>query len=122
MLLEAKLSQLTIPYSVRNCRDVRCKQYSHKEDLDQYTLDVLELVQQVAEEVLPKPAVGPNKGGGTVRPGWNSHVRPYRDSAFFWHEVWRSCGSPFNTEVHNIMKRTRNLYHFQYRKCKRNGA
>ena len=30
MLLEAKLSQLTIPYSVSNCRDVHCKQHSHR--------------------------------------------------------------------------------------------
>ena len=118
MLLVDKLSQLEIPSSVSNCRDVHCKQRSHREQLDQYTLEVLDLVQQAAEEALPRPAGGPIKGGHSVRPGWNTYVKPYRDNAFFWHEIWRSCGSPVNTEVHNIMKRTRNLYHYQYRKCK----
>ena len=30
-----------------------------------------------------------------------------------------SCGKPIGTQVHNVMKRTRNTYHYQIRKCKR---
>ena len=30
-----------------------------------------------------------------------------------------SCGRPLNTEVHNLMKKTRNIYHYQYRKCRK---
>ena len=52
-------------------------------------------------------------------PGWNEEVQPFRDTALFWHSIWVSCGKPLNSEVHNIMKRTRNVYHFQLRKCRR---
>ena len=37
----------------------------------------------------------------------------------FWHAIWVSCGKMLNTEVHKIMKKTRNLYHYQIRKCRK---
>ena len=37
----------------------------------------------------------------------------------FWHSVWISAGRPINTELHRIMKRSRNAYHFQIRKNKK---
>ena len=52
-------------------------------------------------------------------PGWSDAVKPFKENAFFWHQVWVSCGRPINTEVHKIMKRTRNLYHYQFKKCKK---
>ena len=116
--LEESLSQLSIPDSVKTCTDVHCQLVSHKDDLDQYTLAVLDTVQQVAEASLPTPVVkGARKGTPTV-PGWVSEVKPFRDNAFFWHQIWQSCGRPINTEVHRIMKKTRNIYHYQFRKCK----
>ena len=50
-------------------------------------------------------------GGGKKRQviGWNEEVWPFRDTALFWHSIWVSCGKPLNTEVHNIMKTTRNV-------------
>ena len=51
--------------------------------------------------------------------GWNEDVKSFRDSASFWHSIWLSCGRPLNCEVHNVMKRTRNIFHFQLRKCRR---
>ena len=116
--LEERLSQLIVPETVSSCTDVHCQQPSHKEDLDQYTLAVLETVQQVAEDTLPIPTVGSTRKGRSITPGWKSEVKPFRDNAFFWLQVWESCGRPVNTEVHRVMKRTRNVYHYQYRKCK----
>ena len=44
-------------------------------------------------------------------------MKPYRDTALFWNQVWKAAGKPCNTELHKIMKRTRNIYHYQYKKC-----
>ena len=33
--------------------------------------------------------------------------------------MWISAGRPLNTELHRIMKRSRNIYHYNYRKCKK---
>ena len=46
-------------------------------------------------------------------------MKPFRDTAFFWHQVWVSCGKPINTEVHKVMKKTRNVYHYHFKKCKK---
>ena len=53
------------------------------------------------------------------RPGWSEEVKPFRDIAFFWSQVWKSAGSPINTELHKVMKRTRNIYHYQAKKCRK---
>ena len=52
-------------------------------------------------------------------PSWNEYVAPALDEAKFWHAVWESSRRPMNTALHNIMKRTRNWYHYQIRKIKR---
>ena len=52
-------------------------------------------------------------------PGWNDQVRPYRENAKFWFSVWISAGKPLNCELQNIMRRTKNIYHYQVKKCKK---
>jgi hypothetical protein len=52
-------------------------------------------------------------------PGWREVVKPFRDQAYFWHQVWQSCGRALNTEVHNVMKRSRNKHHYEYKKCRK---
>ena len=37
----------------------------------------------------------------------------------FWHSIWISAGKPLNNTLHSIMKKTRNRYHFQIRKCRK---
>ena len=46
-------------------------------------------------------------------------VQPYQETTKFWYLVWQSAGKPLNTELHRIMKVTRNKYHYQIRRCKR---
>ena len=118
MEYKSLLERLSAPEYVLTCRNVHCQDSNHKNDLDQFTLDVLETVQAVAEESLPVPASSVNSGRKFSRPGWSEEVKPYRDSAYFWHQVWKSADRPINTQLHNIMKRTRNIYHYHYKKCK----
>ena len=39
--------------------------------------------------------------------------------AMFWNAMWRSSRKPLNNSIHHTMKRTRNLYHYAIRKCKK---
>ena len=52
-------------------------------------------------------------------PRWNEDIEPYRQDALCWHAVWLSAGRPINSELHKVMKRTRNMYHLHIRKNKR---
>ena len=119
--LEDRISQLDVPPSVVNCKDVKCTNDDHKKELDIFTLDLLEAVQEVAEENLPMPVGGGKNPVDEKKkiPGWREIVSPFREEAYFWHQVWVSYGRPLNTDIHLMMKKTRNRHHYQYKKCRK---
>ena len=122
-LLEDRLNSLTIPQSVLECRDVKCRDTTHRVELDSFAMDLLETLQEIAETSLPMPAVGENskakgKSNGVI-PGWKEAVKPFKDKAYFWHQVWVSLGRPINTEIHKVMKRSKNKYHHEFKKCRK---
>ena len=89
-----------------------------KEELDSFAIELLETVQEAAETTLPITVSNrSDKKTRKTTPGWTEAVKPYKDQAYFLHQIWLSCGRPINTEVHNIMKRARKKYHYEYRKC-----
>ena len=104
--LHEQLVNLKVPPSVKECSDVHCQNQDHKTAVDKFTLTLLEKVQDAAEGCLPISKNSLKKVRKKVRPGWNEEIKPFRDSAYFWHQIWVSCGRPINTEVHNIMKKT----------------
>ena len=110
---------LDIPEAV-GCRDVHCKDKNHRDDIDKYVKEILEAVNESGKESIPTP---PSRQTKKVRRkktvGWKELVEPYQDGAHFWHSVWVSAGKPMNTELHKIMKHSRNRYHCQIRKCRR---
>ena len=67
--LEDKLSLLDIPQSVVCCKDTQCRDSNHFEDLDQFTLDLLDKVQCAAEECLPTPDTAQTNVCKKVMPG-----------------------------------------------------
>jgi hypothetical protein len=119
-VLERNLLEISTPEEVQNCRDVKCRNTDHSEKADEFVRSLLECVEKSAAEALPTPkpkSESPTKSKQV--PGWTNSVKPFRDKAYFWYQVWISAGRPLNTELHRIMKKTKNIYHFQYRKCKK---
>ena len=54
-----------------------------------------------------------------VVPGWNMHVRKFKDSAVFWNTVWVEAGCPSSGVVFDLRKRTKAKYKYAIRKVKR---
>ena len=102
--LEEQLSLITVPDSL-HCTDVNCKDVIHCDEADDFITKVLNTVEQVSLCTLPSssPPRHPSKAPVV---GWKDQVKPFRDKAHFWHQVWISAGKPLNTELHRIMKRT----------------
>ena len=94
-----------------SCRNVYCQNADHKAACDDYMLDIVHKMEQTARETLPVPHKS--------IPRWNIDIEPYRKDALFWRSVWLSAGRPLNTQLHQVMKRTRNVYHLHIRKNKR---
>ena len=52
-------------------------------------------------------------------PGWTEFVKPYKDTAMFWHWLWKQNGSPSHGYVANIRRSTRSQYHNVLRKVQK---
>ena len=66
-ILEERIGNLRIPASLTTCRDVKCRDPVHIEELDTFTMDLLETMQNVAEESGSKQQMTVSGWGGAVR-------------------------------------------------------
>ena len=122
--LDAQLNLIDIPSSISNCCDMHCKDDLHRTDIDKFLGSILECIDSAAGYCLPWSRSANRKqerpkSKNKLRPGWSENVRPFRDDSIFWNQVWISAGKPLNCQLHNIMKHTRNVYHYQIRKIKK---
>ena len=73
------------------------------------------MLEKSANTQIPKPKTNSSLYKPNI-PNWKDEIEPFRDDAIFWHSIWLSAGKPLNCQLHSIMKRTRNVYHFHIRK------
>ena len=117
-MLQEQLSLVEIPSAVLSCSDVKCENFDHKTVIDNYVEDVLNAINISACESLPIPVqtrANLSKSSNRLA-GWSSEVKPFKDQSMFWAAVWKSAGRPLNNELHNTMKKWRNIYHYQVKK------
>ena len=123
-LLHDKLGRLDTPACL-NCQDVHCQHENHSEVRDGHMLDILTAIIESSHSAIPMsgkpPVVNPDKNCPVNKaiPGWEENIKPQRDSSLFWHAVWISAARPNNGVLHDIMKKTRNQYHYAVRKVKK---
>ena len=79
---------------------------------------MLQAIDTAAGENL-QIAVPKSAGKKSPFPGWSESIQPFKEDSLFWHSLWQSAGTPINTELHQKMKHTRNIYHYNIRKCKK---
>ena len=118
-VLSIKLKALEIPEELNHCKDVKCEHLEHKECIDTYVDQFFSIIEETAKETLPASGGVSNFQNKSKIVGWNSEIKEFKETARFWHAVWISCGKLVNTQVHKIMKKTRNVYHYQIRKCRK---
>ena len=114
------LSDISIPEDLHECRNVHCHNPNHISKIDDLVTSVLHSVDRAAWNNLSRPVTGSGTKQKKAIPGWSHLVQPFKEKSLFWHNVWLSAGRPLNTELHNVMKHARNLYHYQLRKCRKN--
>ena len=115
--LQQKLSEIIVGDCL-GCTNNHCVDANHREDIDMYAFDIMDSISVCVENNIPfsRPVTKPPV------PGWSSYVTPFRDDAAFWFSVWKSAGKPENCVLHDIMKRTRNKYHYSIRKVRKHES
>ena len=96
---------------------MHCKDTTHITYIDDYATNNLEILDNSIKTVTIRR--NKIKASSKVVPGWSDEVKPFRDNAMFWHAIWKSSGKPLNNSIHHTMERTRDLYHYAIRKCKK---
>ena len=102
------------------CNDVTCSDPNHLADLDNFYAFLTDAVDSSVKNNIPMSNHANKPRRGSVVPGWSEYVKPYREKAQFWHSIWVSLRRPRVGEVYNVMKHTRNLFHYAVRKVKKN--
>ena len=105
-----------IPSCIGECRNVYCQDKEHIAAIDLHLYTVLGNIDNSVKNYLPQQT---SRNKNKRFPGWNDEVKPLCEQAMFWHSIWISAGKLLNNTLHNLMKKTRNRYHFQIRKCRK---
>ena len=109
------LNGIEVPRDVLNCIDSDCSEPDHKHAISRYCEDLVHCLSSCSMESIPKCKPPSSR----AIPGWNEHVREYRDASIFWHSIWKKCGSPRKGWVSQIRRNARGEYHRAVRRVKR---
>ena len=113
--IASSLSNITDLSSVQ-CNNVLCKE--HDNDINILCTKIINACTDAADRNIPHSVMS-----GCMHknvPGWEEHVKPYRNKSIFWHGIWLDNERPKHGIVWEIMRRTRAQYHSQVRWVKQN--
>ena len=99
------------------CRDAHCTSADHIGKLENMCNDLLQTISTAVDSNIPTNSSG--SAGSNIIPGWSDYIKPYKEASIFWDAVWVSAGRPLDTELHKLMKHTRNQFHYAIRRVKR---
>ena len=115
-LLSQKLNEIKLPDS-HNCQNLFCNE--HFEQISDYTLNVLEAVEDAALECLPLVGLGANGKKKNLIPCWNEVVKPFQEESKFWHSLWLSAGKPREGQLFTLMRYSKHHYKYAIRRLQR---
>ena len=108
-------------HSVRNCRNVKCKDVEHRNLLDKYIEDIIGASEDAAKEFIPYTRVNKKNANKAsqrkVIAGWNDLVAPKKEEANFHYQLWLSANKPRVGDLYNNMCRSRNQFKYAKRQC-----
>jgi exonuclease III len=100
---------------IAQCTDIHCKCDIHYKCIDRLYCEIVDCLHE-ASESLSKIS---NKRTYKVIPGWNDYVNESHLAARDAFVMWNSAGKPRFGPVFDIMKRSRAIFKYSLRYCKR---
>jgi len=116
-VLNDNLQGIIPPQLCESCNTLKCE--LHSLDIDVYTTQICEALNNAARDCLPLSGARERTEGRKVLPGWNEYVKPFQDENKFWYSLWLSAGSPLQGELYNLQRTTRMQYKYAVRRLKR---
>ena len=103
-LSESLFDQIPLPHSALTCTDSKCNINSHKEDLDKFYGNIVNVITKSSEWAFGSQ----NKNiKGFNRPGWNDHCKDLHNIAREAYFNWLDCGKPRHGNVFYLKNSTK---------------
>ena len=115
LLIYNRLQNITIPDQLRACNSLVCKEHGHL--IMSILSNISEILIECANLAIPSKKI---KNKSNCIPGWNEFVRPYRETAIFWHDIWKSLGRKPDNHLASVRRLTRAKYHWAIKQVKAN--
>ena len=116
--LSTRLESITIPDGIC-CNDICCKDPSHKEQIDTFTLDILTALVETSYTCIPMPVKSSilKKRKWQNLPSWKEEVEPLRKQSILYHLQWIREGKMTSGWLYETMIRKRKDYHKAVKNC-----
>ena len=119
--LNIALQEIKPEESCLQCVDLNCSKLDHKEALDDYIIQILEAIETCTKNNIPyRNPTSKIKGAASIInhvPGWNEHVKPFKEEANFWYVEWRKVGKPRTGLLYQNMRFFRSKFRYEKRRC-----
>ena len=113
-MLDSVLDSVHVPFEALQCTNLSCDDVNHLTQISKFHDDIIHSCLRASDQHIPH-----NSPGHRGKPGWLEHVEPARQTALFWHQMWKDNGKPHNGWVAEIRRKTRANYHLAVRNLKR---
>ena len=117
-MLNVLLQEVVIPGDVKNCKSFNCK--IHGNEILNYMDSIINCLILASQVAIPKSKIKFNNKEGRCMPGWNEHVRPYREQSILIGKQWSDAGCPINCPLDRDRKFAKRQYHSAIRFVKSN--
>lgn len=96
------------------CNNFVCDK--HDLNIMQFLDDLVNVMNECAWLSIPRKRIN----GPTSIPGWNDEVQVYKEKSLFWHQIWKSAGSPTTGQLADLRRFARTKYHWAIKQVKKN--
>ena len=111
------LSSLHLPLDATRCKNIKCNNVDHVAELETYYINLNLSLMDIFERLLEHQHY--TQMSHKIIPGWNKYVRSSHDAAREAFHLWHQFGCPRNGPVAALMSRTRSVYKYCLRTCKK---
>ena len=112
------ISDLNLLYDGLICTNTCCTNPKHKCDIDSLYNSLVSCIQSASNKTL----ISSHSSKCKPVPGWTDYVQDSHAAAREAFLVWRNAGKPRQGQLFDIMKRTKSLFKYALRQCKRSEA
>ena len=108
LVLNVELTKMTVNATLSTA--VNFEETTHCDAIDSTCKDIIAACIH-ASNMSVQISSGTGQSRKKCIPGWNEHVRPFREQSLLWHIIWSECNKPYEGAVYDCMRNSRRAYH-----------